>query len=116
VWQIQSSTKSLLIVFSQHDLGNIWTMDKVRKPNISMKGIVHHEFVPPNTTANFDFDILRRLRENVRRKSPELWLKHNWLLHHSNAPFHTSVKTTAFVTNNMVIVPYPPHSLDLLFC
>jgi hypothetical protein len=32
-----------------------------------MKGIVHHEFVPPNTTVNSDFycDVLRRLRENV---------------------------------------------------
>jgi hypothetical protein len=35
-----------------------------------MKGIVHREFIPPNTVVNSDFycDILRRLRENVRRK------------------------------------------------
>jgi hypothetical protein len=32
-----------------------------------MKGIVHREFVPPNTTVNSDFycDVSRRLRENV---------------------------------------------------
>jgi hypothetical protein len=32
-----------------------------------MKGIVHHEFVPPNTTINFDFycEVLRHLRENM---------------------------------------------------
>jgi hypothetical protein len=35
-----------------------------------VKGIVHHEFVPPNTTVNSDFycDVLRCLRENVRQK------------------------------------------------
>jgi hypothetical protein len=32
------------------------------------------------------------------------------LLHHDNAPAHTPLKTTAFVTdNNMVIVPHPPY-------
>jgi hypothetical protein len=35
--QVWSSTRSMLIVFS------------------NMKGIVHHEFVPPNTTVNSDF-------------------------------------------------------------
>jgi hypothetical protein len=35
------------------------------------------------------------------------------LLHH-NAPAHTSLKTTEFMTNNnMVIVPHPPYLLDL---
>jgi hypothetical protein len=33
-----------------------------------VKGIVHCEFVPLNTTVSSDFycDVLRRLRENVR--------------------------------------------------
>jgi hypothetical protein len=53
------------------------------------------------------------LRENVRRKRPELWHNHNWLLHHDNAPAHTSLKTTEFVTNNMVIVPHPTYLPDL---
>jgi len=37
------------------------------------QGIVHREFVPPGMTVNADFycDILRRLRENVRRKRPQ---------------------------------------------
>jgi hypothetical protein len=74
-----------------------------------VKGIVHREFVPPNTMVNSDFycDILRCLRENVRQKRPELWHNQNWLLHHDNKPTHTSLKTTEFVTNsNMVIVPH----------
>jgi transposase len=38
-------------------------------------------------------------------------------LHHENAPTHTSLETTEFVTNNnMVIVPYPPYSPDLAPC
>jgi histone-lysine N-methyltransferase SETMAR len=83
-----------------------------------VKGTVHHEFVPPNTTVNSDFycNVLRRLRENVRRERPELWCNHNWFLHHDNAPAHTPLKTTQFVTNNMVIIPHPPYSLDLAPC
>jgi transposase len=81
-----------------------------------VKGIVRHEFVPPNTTVNSDFycDVLTRLRENVRQKRPELWCNHNWLLHHDSAPAHASLKTTEFVTkNNMVIIPCPPYSPHL---
>jgi hypothetical protein len=83
-----------------------------------VKGIVHYEFVPPNTTVSSDFycDVLRRLRENVRRKWPELWHNHNWL-HHDIMPAHTFLQTTEFVTNNnMVIIPYPPYLPDLGPC
>jgi histone-lysine N-methyltransferase SETMAR len=39
------------------------------------------------------------------------------LLHHNNAPTHTSLKTTEFlINNNMVIVPHPPYSPDLAPC
>jgi histone-lysine N-methyltransferase SETMAR len=97
--QVRSSAKSILIFFRR-------------------EGIVRRELVPPNTTVNSDFycDILKRLRGNVRRKRPELWRNHNWFLHHDNAPAHTSLKTTEFVTNNMVFVPHPPCSPDLAPC
>jgi histone-lysine N-methyltransferase SETMAR len=51
VQQVQSSTKSMLIFFG-------------------VKGIVHCELVPPNTTINSDFycDILRHVRENMGQK------------------------------------------------
>jgi transposase len=78
------------------------------------------EIVSLNTRVNSDFycEVLRCLRENVQKKKTlELWHNHNWLLHHDNAPAHTSLKTTEFVTNNnMVIVPHPPYSLDLAPC
>jgi hypothetical protein len=55
--------------------------------------------------------------EKVWQKRPELWHNHNWLLHHNNAPAHTSLTTTKFVTNNnMVIVPHPPYSPNLAPC
>ena len=40
------------------------------------EGIVHREFaLSPGLTVNADFyfDVLRRLRENVRRKRPQKW-------------------------------------------
>jgi histone-lysine N-methyltransferase SETMAR len=61
-------------------------------------------------------DVLRRLTENVRRKRPELWCNHNWLVHHDNVPAHTPLKTTEFVTNNMVIIPHPLYLPDLAPC
>jgi histone-lysine N-methyltransferase SETMAR len=84
-----------------------------------VKGIAHHEFVPPNTMVNSDFycDVLRRLRENVQRKRPELWYDHHWFLNYNNKPTQTSLKNTQFVTNNnMVITPHPPYSPDLAPC
>jgi hypothetical protein len=68
--------------------------------------------------VNSDFycDVLRHLRENVRRKRPELWRDHNWLLNHGNAPAHMPLKTTEFVSNNdMVIIHKPPYLLDFRF-
>jgi hypothetical protein len=84
-----------------------------------VKGFVRRELVPPNTMVISDVycDVLRRLRENMRRKRQELWRNHNWLLHHDKVPAHTSLKTTEFVTNkNMVIIPHLTYSLDLAPC
>jgi hypothetical protein len=84
-----------------------------------VKGIVHSEFVPPKTAANSDFysGVLRRLRENVRRKIPEFWRNHNWFLLHDNTPAHISLKTTEFETNNsMIIFPHLSYSPDLTTC
>jgi hypothetical protein len=40
-----------------------------------IQGIVHRKFVPRGQTVNLEFylGILKRLRESVRRTSPELW-------------------------------------------
>jgi hypothetical protein len=49
-------------------------------------------------------------------KNTGTWRNHNQFLHHDNASAHTSLKTTEFVTENVVIVPYPSYSLDLAPC
>jgi len=50
------------------------------------EGIVQREFVPPGMTVNADFycAVLRRLRENVRRKRPQKWQNQNLINHHDN--------------------------------
>ena len=70
---------------------------------------MHKEFVPPGQAVNgtFQCEVLRRLRENVRRKQPEIWKKGDWFLHH-NMPAHASLVVGEFLTNNnMTTVPHP---------
>jgi len=83
-----------------------------------IKGIVHKE-VPTGQTVNSGFycEVLRRLRENVRRHRPKLWREQNWLLHHDNAPSHTSVRSHQFLAKNKIaVIPYSPYSLHLTPC
>jgi hypothetical protein len=56
------------------------------------------------------------LERKCATKNTELLCNHNWLLHHNNAPAHTSLKTTEFVMNNMVIIPHPSYMPDLASC
>ena len=80
---------------------------------------MHKEFVPTGQTviSGFYRDVLRRLHVNVRRRRPKLWRVQTWLLHHDNAPSHTSVLTQQFlVKNKIAIIPHPPYSPDLAPC
>jgi len=84
-----------------------------------IKGIVHKEFVPTGQTVNSGFycEVLRRLRENLRRHRPQFWRERTWLLHHDNAPSHTSVLTHYFLAKNKIaVIPHPPYSPDLAPC
>jgi transposase len=99
--KMRSEVKSMLIIF------------------YDIKGIVHKEFVLAGQTVNSVFycDVLQRLHENMQRLRPELCRQKNWLLHHDNAPSHTSFFTREFLTkNNMTVVPHPPYSPDLAPC
>ena len=74
------------------------------------------EFVPSGKIVNGKFfcEILRRLRENVRCKWPEISNNGDWLLHQDNAPAHTSLVVREFLTNNnMTTVPHPAYSPHL---
>ena len=73
--------------------------------------IVHREFVPPGMTVNADFycEVLRRLCENVRHKTPQKWQNQNLIIYHDNAPVHKSFKLSQFLAkNNMTVIPHRP--------
>lgn len=83
------------------------------------RGVVHYEFLPPGQTVNKEYylSVMRRLREAIRLKRPNLWKDKNWFLHHDNAPSHTAlVLRDFFIKNSMHIVPQPPYSPDLAPC
>jgi len=65
-----------------------------------IKGLVHFEFVPQGQTViqQFYLEVLKRLRDAVLRKCPELWRSGEWLLHHDNAPTHTALSVRQFLT------------------
>ncbi|UYV71193.1 hypothetical protein LAZ67_8002094 [Cordylochernes scorpioides] len=57
---------------------------------------------------------MRNLREAIRQKRPDLWKNKNWLLHHDNAPAHTSLLVRDLLAkNNTLMMPQPPYSPDL---
>jgi hypothetical protein len=57
-----------------------------------IKGIVHFELISQGQSVNqaYCVEILKRLRETVHRKRPELW-PNDWILHHDNAPAHKAL-------------------------
>jgi hypothetical protein len=56
---------------------------------------VHKEFVPPGQIVNGKIyrEILKRLRDSIRRKRPEKWENNTWVLHHDNAPANAFERT-----------------------
>jgi len=47
-------------------------------------------------------EILKRLREAVRKKRPELW-SNDWILHHNNAPAHKALSRGHAVSKGKVV-------------
>ncbi|UYV71265.1 hypothetical protein LAZ67_8002433 [Cordylochernes scorpioides] len=99
--QVRSNVKVLLTVF------------------FDCRGVVHHEFLPQGRTVNKEYylQVMRNLREAIRQKRPDLWKNKNWLLHHDNAPAHTSLLVRDLLAkNNTLMIPQPPYSADLAPC
>ena len=91
--QVQSNVKVLLTVFFVYH------------------GVVHQEFLPQGRAVNKEYylEVMCRLREAIRKKRPELWKNRSWILHHDNAPAHSSLLVRNFLAkNNTIIVPQPP--------
>jgi len=72
--------------------------------------------IPCGETVNKELylNVLKRLREAVRRKRPEAWTNNTWMLHHDNAPAHASLLIREFLTKHeTTVVPQPPYSPEL---
>ncbi|UYV76531.1 hypothetical protein LAZ67_14001018 [Cordylochernes scorpioides] len=96
--QVRSNVKVLLTVF------------------FDCRGVVHHEFLPQGRTVKKEYylQVMRNFREAIRQKRPDLWKNKNWLLHHDNAPAHTSLLVRDFLAkNNTLMMPQPPYSPEL---
>jgi len=83
-WRVKSNVKTMLISF------------------FDAYGIVHSEFVPNSETVNqaFYLQVLKCLRDAVRRKRLGLWQSREWWLHHDNAPAHKALSGQQFLTKN----------------
>jgi len=77
------------------------------------QGIVHMELISKEATVNKTRykEILRLIRESIRRKGPELWRRKNWILLHDNAPAHRSI-----LVQEINVLSHNPYSSDLAPC
>jgi hypothetical protein len=74
------------------------------------------KFVPTGQTVNqvCYLEVLKRLREKVRRKRPECFANKSWILHHDNAPAHTALSVREFLaTKQIIVLEHPAYSPDL---
>lgn len=88
------------------------------------QGIIHTEFKDPgvNVTKEAYCATLRRMKESLRRKWPNLWARDNqgkksFLLHQDNASPHTADLTMELLTSSGIdLLEHPPYSPDLAPC
>ena len=83
------------------------------------EGVVHHEYLPEGTTVDqtYYIEVLKRVRDAIRRKRPEMWRSGDLFLHHDNAPAHSALKTREFLAKHSItVLPHPPYSPDLAPC
>ncbi|CAK9818191.1 Mariner Mos1 transposase [Anthophora quadrimaculata] len=82
-------------------------------------GVVYSEFLPDGQTVNKEYylSVMRRLRENIRRKRLDLWKNNSWILHHDNAPWYTSILVREFLAKNSInVIEQAPYSPDMTPC
>lgn len=80
-------------------------------------GVVHSEFLPEGelVSAEYYLSVMQRLREQIRRKRPDLWEANSWILHHNNnLPSHTAEIVNEFLFYNSTnLIEQPPYSPDM---
>jgi transposase len=83
------------------------------------RGIVHHNYAPAGQTINKEYylEVIRRLRDAVQRKRPDLWASRNWQLHHDNAQAHSSHRIQSFLAKHGIpVVRQAPYSPNMAPC
>ncbi len=83
------------------------------------KGVILIEFLGPRETIDSPryCETLRKLKEALRRKRPELWQDRSFILHHDNASPHTSDFTMERINKwNIQVLEHPPNSPDMAPC
>jgi len=81
-----------------------------------IREIFHYKFVPTGQTVNqvYYMDVLERLRERFRWKSPEIFANNSWILHHDNAPAHTALPLRKVLATKIItVLVHPAYSTDL---
>ena len=99
--QSQSYVKSMLILF------------------FDCEGVVHQEFAQRGQRINKEYyvEVLKRLRDAVRRKRPRFWSSGDWLLHHDNAPAHSANLVKQFLAKQKIVqLRQPPYSPYIAPC
>ena len=82
-------------------------------------GMLLHEFVPQGQAVNQHFyrKVLTRLVKKIRQKQRAAWARKTWILHHNNAPAHTTLSVKQFmISKEITTLHHPSYSPDLAHC
>ena len=80
---------------------------------------MHYEFASRGQTINkeYDVEVLKGLRDAVRRKRPRFWSRGDRLLHHDNAPANSSNLVQQFLAKHKIAQLHQlPYSPDIAPC
>ena len=78
--------------------------------------VVHYEYFSEGSPVKqtYYIEVLKRLRDAILRKRPELWWSGDWFFHHDIAP---ALRTREFLAKHSItVLPHPLYSPDLAPC
>ena len=81
-----------------------WNDNKVR--DLATVCLLWQHWTKVLQTINqvYYLEVLKMLREKVRRKRPELFANNSCILHQDNAPAHTALSVRAFLATKQITV------------
>jgi hypothetical protein len=81
--------------------------------------MVHTDWVSESQTINQVYyeEVLTTLRQQVGRKTPEMWMNGSRILHHDNTQAHNTLSVkTILVKHKIPVLEHPLYSSDLGPC